>query len=182
MEAKVAEQFGVASAGVVVVTDSNGVEIARGSALTGGGSSLLEQAIRKLDFPLAWEASFEVACKKAEAEGKGLVVLFEDGSEASKRTLEAMADWKLGKLREQLLFYKQAFDKSAPDELSKGWSISVGPSLVFLNLKDEEKDKQVVSKNSGAKTVQALATFLSKGIERLAAKKSGPSPFGKKGS
>lgn len=182
MEAKIAEQFGAASAGVVVVTDSDGVEVARGSALTGGGSALLEEAIRKLDFPLSWEASYEAACKKAEAEGKGLVVVFEDESDASKRTLEALADWRLGRLRRQLLFCKLAFDKNQPDDLAKGWSIGAGPSLVFLNLKEEEKDKQVVLKNSGAKSVQALATFLSKGIERLAAKKPGPSPFGKKGN
>ena len=180
-DAKIAEKYGVAAAGQVVVTDWDGAELARGGASASEVAGLMDAAIKKLDAPVAWAGSLEEGRRQAKEKGQVLLVLFEDDSEASKKTLEAFSGWKLGQLRKKLVCVKLAYSKDKPGPDAEALKISSAPGIALLNLKEADADKQVLSRRFGLASAGALRGFLDGAIKRVeeGSKDRGPSPFKK---
>jgi hypothetical protein len=150
----VAEKFKVTFPGSLLVVDPEGSEIRRSKVgRTSTMVAVLGEALKAYQAPISWQVSLPKARETAAKESKLLLVLFEDGKPASRRTLEAFGARVVCIYRKRLVYCRLPRESKESQELKVGQS----PSIYLLDPKEE---KRVLGSALGSRTESQLRSFL----------------------
>ena len=157
---KLANQFEVKGAPVVVVVDPDGEELSRGSVKSEADvSGVLEKSLEKYKNQ---EISWGTEVAPAPGSKKLLVVGFDkEGFEG----LKVLENRMLAKYHARCQFVRFPFEKDS-DPVKK-WGIGSAPTIVIANAGSEKPEKDPFAKIQGAKSAPFICVELKKAFLKL---------------
>jgi hypothetical protein len=155
-----AQDYNVSFAGAVIICDPEGTEIKRGAV--GRAStmvSLLETALEKYQGPLGWETAFISGRDRASKDNKLMLVFFEDGKVASKKTQDSIGSRLVSVHRKRLVYVKLVYSKESKE--CQELKVIQAPQIVIYDPRpDTKEDKRILGTAIGTRTETQLKTFL----------------------
>jgi hypothetical protein len=161
---KLANQYKVKGAPMIVIVDPDGVELNRATVKDEGTiTAAYDQALSKYaNQPISW--SSEVS---AGSSGKKLLIVgFDTEGDEGLKVLE---DRMLVKYQEKISFVKLPYEKDG--EVAKKWAVTSAPTLILCDASKENPEKSPIEKIQGKKTAGTLRLAILKALAKLESKK-----------
>jgi hypothetical protein len=162
---KLANQYKVKGAPLVVIVDPDGAELVRAPIGTGESALLAawDQALKKYaPREISWSSEPPPA-----GGGKPLLVVgFDD---ARGEGLKVLEDRMIAKYHDKCAFVKLPYEKDG--DAAKRWGVSSAPAIILCDAKKENPEKSPIEKLTGPKAPAALRVAILKALLKLEPRK-----------
>jgi hypothetical protein len=151
----------------MIFLDGDGKEFHRTSVMPDTVESAFQQANQKYaKKEISW-ASVETndVLSQAKADKKILAFAFADEGRDSQTFLENLQDRWVAKYQDKLVFVRLPFDRNS--EACKEWGVTGCPSLVLVNLQEEDTKKRLIDRLVSKKELVSIHAFMARNLDRL---------------
>ena len=161
---KLANQYSVKGAPMVVIVDPDGVELARSAVKDEATiNAAYDQALGKYaSQPISWSSD----AGSPSSNKKLLVVGFDtEGDEG----LKALEHPMLAKYQEKISFVKIPYEKDS--DAAKKWGVASAPTIILCDASKENPEKNQIEKIQGRKAAGTYRLAILKALAKLEPKK-----------